>query len=92
VNVKIGKARGIVIYPNPVTNKTITLQLNDQQKGTYTVRLFNTTGQTVYLNRIVYMGGAATQTLKLSSNIAKGNYTIEVTGAETTVSQRVVID
>ncbi len=92
VNVKIGKARGIVIYPNPVTNKTITLQLNDQQKGTYTVRLFNTTGQTVYLNSIVYMGGAATQTLKLSSNIAKGNYTIEVTGAETTVSQRVVID
>jgi sulfur transfer complex TusBCD TusB component (DsrH family) len=92
VNVKIGKARGIVVYPNPVTNKTITIQLNDQQKGTYTIRLFNTSGQTVYSNRIVYMGGAATQTLKLNSNIAKGNYTIEVTGAEATVSQRLVID
>ena len=92
VNVRIGKARGIVVYPNPVKNKTITLQLNDQVKGTYTIQLFNTTGQTVYTNRIVYMGGTATQTLKLNSNIAKGNYTIEVTGAETTATQRIVID
>lgn len=92
VNVKIGKARGIVIYPNPVKNKTLTLQLSDQQKGTYTVRLFNATGQTVYANRIVYMGGAATQSLKLNSNIAKGTYTIEITGGEVTVSQGVVID
>lgn len=92
VNVKIGKARGIVVYPNPVKNKTITLQLNDQQKGTYTVRLFNTSGQSVYSNKITYTGGAATQTLKLNSNISKGTYTIEIAGAEATVSQRIVID
>jgi len=81
--VKIGKGSPAVsIYPNPVTNGTISLQLTDMPKGTYQLRLLNSAGQLVFTQQITHAGANGTQTITLVSGIAKGNYFLEMSGPE----------
>ncbi len=79
VKVLIGKgASGIVIYPNPVQNGTVNLQMNNMPGGTYSMRLINTLGQVVQTMQLKHAAGSSTETLPLGSQLAKGNYNLEI--------------
>ena len=79
VNVKVGKGNSaITVYPNPVTDNVISLQLTNQPKGKYSIRLLNQLGQEVYRKELNHIGGSATETLQLYKQIAVGLYNLKV--------------
>jgi len=79
VKVDVGLTNQLIsVYPNPVTNGTINLQLANQPKGIYTVRLFNNFGQVLHVTQLKHDGGNSTQTIQVNKNIGKGNYQLEV--------------
>lgn len=73
VKVMFGKREpAIVVYPNPVKNRTIFVQLNDMQIGNYQLWLISTAGQVVYTQSLKHTGGNANQTITLGSELANG--------------------
>jgi hypothetical protein len=69
----------IIIYPNPSTNGNVNLQLINQPKGAYAVRLIDELGQVIIVKQIDHRGGSRTENLPVNKNMAHGNYHIEVT-------------
>ena len=92
VVVKVGNGRAdIVIYPNPVKEGTLNIQLNNEPQGTYIIQLFNSLGQQLLTKTIVHAGGSAAQTIKLSSTVSKGIYQLQVTNGETKKTQQIIV-
>jgi hypothetical protein len=76
--VTIGNS-SITIYPNPVTTRNISLQMNDMEKGVYNLKLMTTTGQVVMTTQLTHGGGNSTQAVPLLKQIANGSYRLEIT-------------
>jgi hypothetical protein len=66
----------IVVYPNPVQNGIIKLQMNNMPKGVYNVKLVNNLGQTLLSKHINHAGGTSVETINV--NKVKGVYMLEV--------------
>ncbi len=80
VNVKIGKDKNtFTVIGNPVKNKTVALQLEGVEKGSYTITVYNNMGQQVATKTIVHAGGSATDALPLG-NVATGSYQLSIMG------------
>ncbi|MFZ4057164.1 MAG: T9SS type A sorting domain-containing protein [Ferruginibacter sp.] len=90
VKVKFGKSEsGMSVYPNPITDKVVNIQLNNQPKGNYQLRIFNTNGQVMMNTSIKHPGGSATQSFMLPATIKSGNCKLEVldaNGSKTIIS------
>jgi hypothetical protein len=69
----------LYVFPNPVTNGTIQLQLNNAVPGKYSTRLFNSTGQLINAEEVTHPGGTATHIIKPRQALSAGNYQLEVT-------------
>ncbi len=69
----------VAIYPNPVSNNKINLQMNNMDKGTYTIRVINNLGQEVMNSTISNESGNAIKTLT-AKGLTIGVYTLQVTG------------
>lgn len=67
----------IQVYPNPVYNKQINLQLDNIAAGSYIISVYNTNGKTLYRQGFQHVGGSASVILKLN-NAAAGIYHIEM--------------
>jgi hypothetical protein len=79
VKVTIGSGKpSITIYPNPVADGHITVQLTNQGEGVYSLRLLTVTGQSVFKGELVHGGGSGTQTVSLPAYLSKGTYQLEV--------------
>lgn len=72
--------QGISVFPNPVTNGIINLQINNAPKGIYTVRLLNGQGQVVIKKKIDHKLGV-TDILHVNKEM-KGAYYVEVIKAD----------
>ena len=84
VKVKIGKGIPVItVYPNPVVNKTISVQFANMDKGVYELKLVNLLGQVVFAQNLTHTGGSGTQTVNLV-NVASGNYRMEITNPDNT--------
>lgn len=70
------------VFPNPVTNNTIQLQLTNAPAGKYNTRLLNASGQVITSQVVVHAGGTATKTVIPSQALASGNYQMEVIGPD----------
>ena len=80
VKVKVGGSdQSISIYPNPVINKAIALQLTNMPKGIYDIRLLNAAGAIILKKELFHPGGNATEIIPFEKNIAKGLYQLEIT-------------
>ena len=78
---KVNMAKGnpdITVYPNPVSNRMITVKLRDMMKGVYTLRLISITGQAVSTQQFIHNGGSGTQTIGLDRTVANGSYRLEI--------------
>ena len=69
----------ISIYPNPVVNGIINLQLSNQPQGNYGLRLLNKSGQLIIQKQIQHAGGSSTETIPLAKYLPRGIYQLEVT-------------
>lgn len=66
------------LYPNPVTDGSISIQIYNSVKGIYTLRLINNYGQLVYLKQLMHSATTSTQSLQFTKNISEGNYILEI--------------
>jgi hypothetical protein len=93
--VKIVLTRGradIKVYPNPVVNGIINIQMINQPEGNYTFKLINGLGQVILNRQVNYHDGDNLITFKVSSNMVDESYRLEVTKPDrTTVSMNVLL-
>ncbi len=69
----------ITLYPNPVKGNSFTVQLNNIEKGNYTLSMFNSMGQKVLNKNIVQANGVINNSVVVDWNsgvMPSGNYTI----------------
>lgn len=79
VKVKLNRTSpGMYVFPNPVTNGIIQLQMNNMSAGVYAVRLINNLGQEILNKRISHGPGTATEIIRPHRKITTGNYHLEV--------------
>ncbi len=80
VKVQIGGTitGGVSIFPNPIVNATINLQLTNQPQGTYSIKVLNQIGQPVLFTQIHHAEGTASNAIQLGQNIPHGLYNVEV--------------
>jgi hypothetical protein len=80
LKVSSGRLQGdIKVFPNPVTDNTIHLQIVNQPEGLYEVKLINTSGQPLMTKQIQHTGGSNTETIRPGQQIPKGIYQLEIT-------------
>ncbi|MEO6134042.1 MAG: T9SS type A sorting domain-containing protein, partial [Ginsengibacter sp.] len=80
VKVKMEIAVGsISIYPNPITNGIVNLQLTNQPSGLYYIKLTNPIGQTIMSKKITHTEGSSTEKIKWDYKLAHGMYQMEIT-------------
>lgn len=72
--------QGIVVYPNPVTNKTVQLQFSNLPSGRYNVLLLSSNGMQYKLPSFVLNEWQVNANLKLPAAIPPGIYRIRFDG------------
>lgn len=80
------------IYPNPVTNNIINLQLSNQPEGNYQLRVTNLNGQTIYTTSLKSNSNNATLSINVPSKLYTGIYQLEILNpaGERTIQQVIV--
>ncbi len=86
------QSSNFTIYPNPVTNGVVGLQMNNVEKGTYSVKIFNSIGQELFSTNLKHDGGSATQTIQLGRSLAAGRYTMNISNGTTFITRTVVVE
>ncbi len=72
-------AGSISVYPNPITNGVVNIQLGNQPEGVYGLRLINPVGQVLVSKKIEHAGGNHTEKINWDYKMARGMYQLEVT-------------
>jgi hypothetical protein len=80
VNLGISGDGNILVYPNPLTGSTFTVQLNNMDKGSYTLNLYSQQGQKVFSHLLQHTGGSAAETIHLNKALTPGIYQLELVG------------
>ena len=93
VKVEIGTiiSSGFNIYPNPVLDKQVSVNINGWEKGQYTLRVFNSTGQQVFGRTINHPGGSMTEIIQLPSSIGQGYYSMQISNEKNRSSRSFII-
>ncbi|KAA9034334.1 T9SS type A sorting domain-containing protein, partial [Ginsengibacter hankyongi] len=79
VKVLIGNGQpSISIYPNPITDGTINLHLNNMPAGKYGIRLMNQLGQVIVSKQVERSDGSSIESIKWDYNLSHGIYRLEV--------------
>jgi hypothetical protein len=71
---------GLLVYPNPVHNNSVTVALSGLPPGMYFLQLLNSAGQQVLLQQLDYGGGTVSLPLSLKSSWPKGIYYLQLKG------------
>ncbi|MDQ6845922.1 MAG: T9SS type A sorting domain-containing protein, partial [Bacteroidota bacterium] len=70
--------QSITVFPNPVKEGIINLQMVNQREGLYSVRLLNTQGQAVLKATVQHAADTGIEKIIIEKGIAKGIYTLEI--------------
>ena len=68
----------IFVFPNPVTNNVIGLQLTKMPEGLYEAVLMSADGKVISRDRFMHAGGTSTEKITPRNLLPGGNYRIEV--------------
>lgn len=69
----------ITVFPNPVKDGIINLQLLNQPSGIFEARLFNNAGQVISSKQILHAEGSSTETFEITNGALHGIYHLEIT-------------
>ncbi|CAM1344888.1 LamG-like jellyroll fold domain-containing protein [Tenacibaculum amylolyticum] len=78
----------ISIYPNPFNNEIVIAATNVESNRDVQIRLYSITGQLVYTEKGVF--NAITNLLKVTPDIAKGMYLLQIETEDNIVNKRVI--
>lgn len=84
-------ANKLVLFPNPVTAKQITLQLYSVRSEDYSIRIFNNAGQQVLVTSWQHSGGSASKSVELPGLLPSGYYHLIVSGTQMNISAKFVV-
>lgn len=84
----IGKGiiSGMAIYPNPVINGTLQLQLNNMPAGEYVANIISTTGQILLTETIDHGPASETKSININKGLAAGVYILEIIQPDKTIT------
>jgi hypothetical protein len=68
----------MVVYPNPVKNSTINLQMQNQPVGKYNFQLTNTAGQVIYNGTMNNSSSNGTIAISVPAQLNTGIYQLQV--------------
>jgi hypothetical protein len=92
VEVKAGAAKQeIRVFPNPIVNSEINLQLIELDKGQYTLLLHNSQGQQVLSRIIDYRGGTSNENIPTDGKLPGGTYYLQVVNKKSKYSHVVIV-
>ena len=80
----------VSVYPNPVTYKVFSVQMNNIADGKYTVSVYNAMGQEVMSKEVNHLSGSI-ETMN-TGNLAKGIYTVSVEGKGVKSETKIVVE
>lgn len=86
-----GSKNGIAIYPNPVSNKTMNIELNGIAAGNYEWSLFTIDGQKIITKSFSSVTNNMVMQIGLPETLKPGNYLITVVGKGANFKQIVAI-
>lgn len=87
-----GKTKSeLSVYPNPVTNNKINIQVSGISAGNYTANLYSISGKLVHTATINSQGTTLSKSLELPT-LPKGNYTLEITNGTFRTTQSILIN
>jgi hypothetical protein len=79
VKVQLAGKKGIKVYPTVITNRQLTLSLNNQPAGNYNLTITDASGQQVFSKTITNPGGTNLQVITLDkAAIAAGIYHLSI--------------
>ena len=81
---------GITVFPNPVTNQKLNLQLDGFELGQYAINIYNINGQIVSSTPVNMQNSSLSQTMTLP-NIKPGIYQLEMTNGATRVTKTISV-
>ncbi len=89
VKISKGSVNVVTIYPNPINESNITLQLN-LEKGNYTLKLTNEMGQQVLTKTIAHAGGSAVESMVAAKALPAGVYQLRIVGEGIDITRQVI--
>lgn len=81
----------VVVTPNPISNGTVNLQLNNFTKSDYSVSLFDASGKIAFTKKMNIESGSSAQTLQLPNTVSKGIYQLQITNGSIKMNKTVVV-
>jgi hypothetical protein len=69
---------GIFVYPKAIKGGKMSLQFMNQASGKYIFRFYNSIGQLIVSNEIIYPGGSFLRTIPLQRSVANGVYLLQI--------------
>ena len=92
VLVTMNKANpSVKVFPNPIKDYRIVLQLSDLDRGIYNLQLIHMNGRKVAERQIEYPGGIGLFEMRIDKNLSKGLYMLRISGTKETFNQPVLI-
>ena len=82
----------IKVFPNPVKDKQVNIQLVDMKKGDYTIQVVNAQGQQVSTQNITHLGGTSAKTILVPKTVPSGIYYLKVMNNEEHYVQTIYIE
>jgi hypothetical protein len=80
------------VLPNPVQNKQINLDINAEEKGQYTVTVFDGSGRQIIKQIVDHPGGLLRRVISLNKMLAGGVYLLQVNNKNTRYNQSIMIE
>ncbi|MEP6673705.1 MAG: T9SS type A sorting domain-containing protein [Ferruginibacter sp.] len=92
IKVKLNDSKpGLSVFPNPVENKMLNLQMDNFAAGKVQLKLYNNNGQLILDQNIQYNGGSQVQQVQLPATATKGVYRLVVNTNSETIKQTVIV-
>ena len=76
----IGAEKKIVMYSNSIKGNSVTLKLNNIEKGIYNLQLYSMDGQIIEKISLNHAGGSSAQTFTIHHYLAAGKYQVQLSG------------
>ena len=80
------------VFPNPVVNYQLNIQLSNMDKGQYPIQIVNLSGQTVHSQSIYHNGGTSSRIITLSRIITTGVYQLIIVVNDKKHTQKIFLE
>ncbi len=76
----------VTVFPNPVRDGRMNIQMNGMEQGLYTARLLSSDGATIYQDKIILRSKSNTSILNIGKTVAAGIYQLEIISTKNVVT------